>query len=489
MEEVNTTPEKQKPKVRLSDVVKNIMKSNAEKKKYDLENDEKVIEAKEKVRAKRKEIKDELQKQHKSVYAEGSKLFENQYKYNVQEKTKLYPLYKTAKEQEEARKADIRKQITFDGEVDENEVQQLYNQIYRDENLKNVANWKSFIGDKLFEAFSKHNLNKKDITQKMIDNIYLNIPKYKADEKIKGNKQQIMAINMLVDDVLNEKIYGKSFREANKIKAVMKGSSARRKVAVMKEIKEAQRNLIEEASSKIGAVMKGNSARKKVALMKDDRKQIDTGTSDFFDDIVGSIVDATKRKIMKLRDTPESKSYTKDHEEYMKSKIKKIVEDAINIQSAFRGAMSRKRVNLAQDIRQADLEKQGELSQITTKAQPGSKNPYIEYKNYKDLDNVQPYLITHKIFKDNIKQNIHGAQSARNLMYYIEQNEDTALRYIKNNKKYIPEYIQNVKTLDQLTKALRENLFIDRSIGVVLKSNKDDKSSKPQTRLQTAKTK
>mgnify|MGYP000138211163 CR=1 FL=1 len=99
-------------------------------------------------------LKEKLQKEYKSVYAEGSQLFENQYKYNVQEKTKLYPIYKTQKDQEEVRKAEIRKGIIFNGIVDENEVQQLYKQTYRDENLKNVTNWKSFIGDKLFEAFS-----------------------------------------------------------------------------------------------------------------------------------------------------------------------------------------------------------------------------------------------------------------------------------------------------------------------------------------------
>ena len=212
--------------------------------------------------------KEKLQKEYKSVYAEGSQLFENQYKYNVQEKTKLYPIYKTQKDQEEVRKAEIRKGIIFNGIVDENEVQQLYKQTYRDENLKNVTNWKSFIGDKLFEAFSKHNLNKSDITQKMIDNIYLDIPKYKPDEKIKGNKQQMMAINLLVDDILNEQLYGPKFREANKIKAILKGNSARRKVAIMKENKEAQKAMIEEASSKIGAVLKGNSARKQVTRMK-----------------------------------------------------------------------------------------------------------------------------------------------------------------------------------------------------------------------------
>ena len=83
-------------------------------------NDIKVIEAKEKVKTKRQEIKEELEKKYKSVYAEGSKLFENQYKYNVQEKTKLYPIYKTEKDQEEARKAEIRKGIIFKGIVDEN---------------------------------------------------------------------------------------------------------------------------------------------------------------------------------------------------------------------------------------------------------------------------------------------------------------------------------------------------------------------------------
>ena len=235
-----------------------------------------------------------------------------------------------------------------------------------------------------------------------------------------------------------------------------------------------------KASSKIGALLKGNSARRKVARMKE--KQIDKGTSDYFDDIIDDVINATKRKRMKLRDIPESKSHTNDHKDYIKSKNNRIEKDAVNIQSAIRGAISRKKVEALQDIKQADLEKQGQLSEITTKAQPGKTNPYIEYRNYKELKNIQPYIITHKAFKDNIKQNIHGAQSARNLMYYIEQNEVEALKYVKNNKKYIPEYIQKVENLDQLKKAIKNNIFIDKSISVVLKSSKVDKSEGVETR-------
>jgi len=262
MDEIKTEEIPTKKKVRISEVAQKVLESNKEKKKYDLENDVKVIEAKEKVKTKRQEIKEKLQKEYKSVYAEGSQLFENQYKYNVQEKTKLYPIYKTQKDQEEARKAEIRKGIIFNGIVDENEVQQLYKQTYRDENLKNVTNWKSFIGDKLFEAFSKHNLNKSDITQKMIDNIYLDIPKYKSDEKTKGNKQQMMAINLLVDDILNEQLYGPKFREANKIKAILKGNSARRKVAKMKE-----KQVVDDAVN-IQSAIRGAIARKNIAKVK-----------------------------------------------------------------------------------------------------------------------------------------------------------------------------------------------------------------------------
>ena len=40
-------------------------------------------------------------------------------------------------------------------------------------------------------------------------------------------------------------------------------------------------------------------------------------------------------------------------------------------------------------IKQADLEKQGQLSEITTKAQPGKTNPYIEYRNYKELKKLE----------------------------------------------------------------------------------------------------
>ena len=419
---------------------------------------------------------------YSSVYAEGSNLFENQYKYNVQEKTKLYPLYKTSKAQEEARKADIRKTIIFNGKIDENEVEQLYKQTYRDENLKNVANWKSLIGDKLLQAFSKNNLNKTDITQKMIDNIYLNIPKYKSDVKTKGNKEQIMSIKVLVNDTLNEKLYGPNFREAEKIRAVMKGKLARKELTMMRENIDAKNAMIEDDAVNIQSAIRGAISRKKVTIMKEREKEIDKGTNEVIDDILDSVIDATKRKRMKLRDTPEIKSYTADHKDYLVSKNKKIVADAVNIQSAIRGAISRKRVKTGHIIKQADLEKQGELSEITTKAQPGKTNPYIEYNKYKELDNVQPYIITHKAFKENIKHNVHGAQSARNLMYYIEQNEDKALKYIKDNSQYIPAYIQNIKDLDQLKKAIRKNIFIDKSISVVLKSGKVDKSEGVQTR-------
>ncbi len=59
------------------------------------------------------------------------------------------------------------------------------------------------MGDKLNEAFSKNNLNKTDITQKMIVNIYLNILKLKSDVKTKCHKEQMMYIKVLVDDTLN----------------------------------------------------------------------------------------------------------------------------------------------------------------------------------------------------------------------------------------------------------------------------------------------
>jgi len=106
-----------------------------------------------------------------------------------------------------------------------------------------------------------------------------------------------------------------------------------------------------KASSKIGAVLKGNSARRKVAKMKE--KEIDKGTSEYFDDIIDDVIDATKRKRMKLKDTA-SKSYTNDHKDYLKSKNKRIEKDVVNIQSAIRGAISRKKVEALQDIKQAD---------------------------------------------------------------------------------------------------------------------------------------
>ena len=70
MEEIKTDdipttieePDISQDKVRFLDVVKKVIKSNADKKKNDRENDVKVVEAKEKVKIKRKEIKDELQK-------------------------------------------------------------------------------------------------------------------------------------------------------------------------------------------------------------------------------------------------------------------------------------------------------------------------------------------------------------------------------------------------------------------------------------------
>ena len=319
-EETPTTliEEPTKNRVKFSDVAKKVLESNKEEEKYDFENDPKVIEAKEKVKTKRQEIKDKLQKQYNSVYAEGSNLFENQYQFDVREKTKLYPLYKTSKDQEEARKAEIRKVLIFNGKVDENEVQQLHKQTYRDENLKNVANWKSVIGDKIYEAFSKHNLNKSDITQKMIDNVYLNIPKYKSDVKTKGNKVQMMYINVLVDDILNEKLYGPNFRQASKIRAVMKGKIARTKVAQMREKKEAQEAMIEEASSKIGAVLKGRIARKKVSTIKEKEK---ARAVDYVDNIIDDVVD------------------------------KQVVDDAVNIQSAIRGAIARKNIIKVKQLR------------------------------------------------------------------------------------------------------------------------------------------
>ena len=67
-------------------------------------------------------------------------------------------------------------------------------------------------------------------------------------------------------------------------------------------------------------------------------------------------------------------------------------------------------------------------------------------------------------------------------MYYVEQNEDKALKYIKGNRKYIPAYMQKIDDVDQLKKAIRNNIFIDNSIGVVLKSSKVDKSEGVETR-------
>ena len=237
-----------------------------------------------------------------------------------------------------------------------------------------------------------------------------------------------------------------------------------------------------EASSKLGAILKGNLARKKVAIMKEQEKVINKGTSDYFDDIIDDVINATKRKRMKLKDTAESKSYTNDHKDYLKTKNNRIEKDAVNIQSAIRGAISRKRVKTGHIIKQADLEKQGQLSEITTKAQPGKTNPYIEYKNYKELNNVKPYLIEHQAFIKNIKHNVHGAQSAKNLMYYVEQNGAQALRYIKNNSQHIPQEYHNIKDVDQLKKAIRNNIMIDKSIGVVSKSSKVDKSEGVRTR-------
>ena len=66
MDEVKTEEIPTKNKVRFSEVAKRVLESNKEEKKFDLENDIKVIEAKEKVKTKRQEIKEELEKKYKT---------------------------------------------------------------------------------------------------------------------------------------------------------------------------------------------------------------------------------------------------------------------------------------------------------------------------------------------------------------------------------------------------------------------------------------
>ena len=58
------------------------------------------------------------------------------------------------------------------------------------------------------------------------------------------------------------------------------------------------KKIVADASAQIRALVKGNSARKKVAIMKEREKDIYKGTSDYFDDILDSVIDATKRKRM-----------------------------------------------------------------------------------------------------------------------------------------------------------------------------------------------
>ena len=108
MDEIKTEEIPTKNKVRFSEVAQKVLESNKEKKKYDLENDAKVIEAKEKVKTKRQEIKEKIQKEYKSVFAKGSKLYENQYKYNVQEKPNYtqYIKHKKIKKKPEKQKSE-----------------------------------------------------------------------------------------------------------------------------------------------------------------------------------------------------------------------------------------------------------------------------------------------------------------------------------------------------------------------------------------------
>jgi hypothetical protein len=238
----------------------------------------------------------------------------------------------------------------------------------------------------------------------MIDDIYLNIPKYNSDVKTKGNKEQMMYIKLLVNDALNEKLYGPNYREISKIWAVMKGKLARKELEIMRENRDAKNAMIED--------------------------------------------------------------------------------DVINIQSAIRGAIARKKiakVKAQNVIQEAVLEKQAELSQMPTYAQPGN-NKTIKYSEYNnELNLITPYDISHDAFKKNIKQTVLGPQSAKNLINYVEKNHREAVRYIKENSEYVPRY-KDANTKAKLIAAIKDSVFIDTTISSVPKATKIDKSEGVQTR-------
>lgn len=220
---------------------------------------------------------------------------------------------------------------------------------------------------------------------------------------------------------------------------------------------------IDDSASRIGAVMKGNSARRKVAIMKEREKAVK--------ELIGDIIQDSSNKV------DQKQNNTNKADKFISQKQKKVM---FNLFDTLKKEVG---VRKAQElIDQAILEKQAELSQMSTQAIPGKSNPYIEYKNYNELDNVQPYLIEHKAFIKNIKHNVHGAQSAKNLMYYVEMNGAEALRYVKNNSQYIPQQYRNIKDIDHLKRAIKETIMIDTSIGVVAKSKQVAKSEGVQTR-------
>ncbi len=197
-------------------------------------------------------------------------------------------------------------------------------------------------------------------------------------------------------------------------------------------------NKQKEAASKVGAVLKGNSARKKVAEMRENRD----------------------------------------------AKNAMIEDDVINIQSAIRGAIARKKiakVKAQNVIQEAVLEKQAELSQMPTYAQPGN-NKTIKYSEYNnELNLITPYDISHDAFKKNIKQTVLGPQSAKNLINYVEKNHREAVRYIKENSEYVPRY-KDANTKAKLIAAIKDSVFIDTTISSVPKATKIDKSEGVQTR-------
>ena len=115
----------------------------------------------------------------------------------------------------------------------------------------------------------------------------------------------------------------------------------------------------------------------------------------------------------------------------------KLGKDQAKIRNIFNALKDEIGVKKAEQmIQQAILEKEAELSEMPTNAQPGN-NKQIKIAEYKkELDHITPFEITHDAFKKNIRETVLGPQSARNLLNYVENNHKQAVKYIKDNSQF-----------------------------------------------------